>query len=496
MATPADEASPYEVLNQGRELTTDRSDFEERAKEENEALEELRQLVHKKVTWGNMKPEICESKKALELQINNTLRRLTDAAGNALDMGTAAKQELDLHRSHGINKASAGIQKFATNLAKVLTEYSGIAEVVEKAGGLYGTAGYSALSCLLVIAVNKSKYDSLITDQLEYMHAFFPKINLLAEIYKPDQKIAELVIDVHHEIILFARDAAEYFLKRSRRFRMSLRAENRAIDERVEGIRKSLKEINEWCMVFLQRSVAELAQQHRDARKEHDKLLNELVALEHRKQKKQELVELSKFREQIDHPFECSNCNLKRIHGQLQSTFKHHPGSIKALVKFSRMTLDVLKEKECYQLWEKGPSTKLLLLGGKTDPESRSRRNGLYQMAEQDPALLEQDFFQLPNVKWQPEEDEDMKSLINFTRECVKIASKKKPVMWIFDRVDICKQHPSEILTFLKNVANCDCNLKIITIWDTTSPSVKGYCEHFIQYTDLAAGNVGLDQKR
>ena len=55
---------------------------------------------------------------------------------------------------------------------------------------------------------------------------------------------------------------------------MSLRAENRAIDERVEGIRKSLKEINEWCMVFLQRSVAELAQQHRDARKEHDKLLN------------------------------------------------------------------------------------------------------------------------------------------------------------------------------------------------------------------------------
>ena len=144
-------------MNQGRELTTDRSDFEERAKEENEALEELRQLVHKKVTWGNMKPEICESKKALELQINNTLRRLTDAAGNALDMGTAAKQELDLHRSHGINKASAGIQKFATNLAKVLTEYSGIAEVVEKAGGLYGTAGYSALSCLLVVSTPTTK---------------------------------------------------------------------------------------------------------------------------------------------------------------------------------------------------------------------------------------------------------------------------------------------------------------------------------------------------
>ena len=48
------------------------------------------------------------------------------------------------------------------------------------------------------------------------MHNFFPRINLLAEIYKPDKKIAELVVDVHYNMVFFARDAAFYFVKKSR----------------------------------------------------------------------------------------------------------------------------------------------------------------------------------------------------------------------------------------------------------------------------------------
>ncbi len=65
--------------------------------------------------------------------------------------------------------------------------------------------------------MNKSKSDDMITTQLEAMYNFFPRINLLAEIYEPDKVIAGHVVDVHRNIVFFAKDASLYFLKKSRK---------------------------------------------------------------------------------------------------------------------------------------------------------------------------------------------------------------------------------------------------------------------------------------
>jgi hypothetical protein len=55
----------------------------------------------------------------------------------------------------------------------------------------------------------------MISKSLEHMHNFFPRINLLAEIYELDKIIAGYVVNVHRNMVFFARDASLYFVKKS-----------------------------------------------------------------------------------------------------------------------------------------------------------------------------------------------------------------------------------------------------------------------------------------
>ena len=64
------------------------------------------------------------------------------------------------------------------------------------------------------VAVNKSKNDDFITTELERMANYFPRTNLLDEIY-PNAKVTRFVLEIHSGVIGFSRKAAEYFLHRS-----------------------------------------------------------------------------------------------------------------------------------------------------------------------------------------------------------------------------------------------------------------------------------------
>lgn len=65
------------------------------------------------------------------------------------------------------------------------------------------------------VAVNKSRYDERISKQMEEMYNFFPRVDVLAKVYEPEKNIAQYIVTMHRNIVLFAVDAAEYFSKKS-----------------------------------------------------------------------------------------------------------------------------------------------------------------------------------------------------------------------------------------------------------------------------------------
>ncbi len=62
--------------------------------------------------------------------------------------------------------------------------------------------------------MHKIRNDDFITTQLESVVDCFPRINLLAEVY-PGEEVERRVLEVHSEVIFFARDATDYFLHSS-----------------------------------------------------------------------------------------------------------------------------------------------------------------------------------------------------------------------------------------------------------------------------------------
>lgn len=125
----------------------------ERAEEANVGTEELKRLVSRELPSQKFNVQICDTKETFELQLSaNAPKEVSQAAYAALTDGIASKEAWTERRSHGVHKVGAHIQNFATNLAKFVEAYSGIVEVVKSAGGPYGSAGYSALSCLLAVS--------------------------------------------------------------------------------------------------------------------------------------------------------------------------------------------------------------------------------------------------------------------------------------------------------------------------------------------------------
>ena len=97
---------------------------------------------------------ICKDRKSLESQLMRYgAEDIHSVAEATLEQGLYAKTKWQAGRSQGSGKVLAGVQKFATNLARVVQAYSGIFDLLQDATGPYGTAGYAAMSCLFAVSL-------------------------------------------------------------------------------------------------------------------------------------------------------------------------------------------------------------------------------------------------------------------------------------------------------------------------------------------------------
>ena len=188
------------------------------------AIEELKQLAHDSLGDFDLNQYMQVNKDGL-------LEQLTTVKLNG---ALSAKADWADRRKHGVGKFGATAQSFATSLSDFLGVFSGIVDAVKNAGGPYGSAGYQAISLLLIVcygclitkrittggaycfqvAVNKSKNDDFITKELEKMTSMFPRIGLYDDIYSND-KIKRYMLVIQASVIMFSKEATRYFLSAS-----------------------------------------------------------------------------------------------------------------------------------------------------------------------------------------------------------------------------------------------------------------------------------------
>jgi hypothetical protein len=249
-------------------------------------------------------------------------------------------------------------------------------------------------------------------------------------------------------------------------------------------------------------------------------------------------------------------CPDRGLHGDLEKcsdnirrVFFHKAGSPKARANYTRMTLEKLKDEDCYQRWDTNAITKLLLVGGTTIPESRSGPNGsssyswlspaavdmastlrkgnnrvafftchpdtvtqsktslaeviadtLFQIARCDPPMLRGEFFRHSSTNllevWKSQDD--VEEMVQFAQRMFIIASAQHRLYLIIDRLDYCDSKPVNILKCLTSIiAPPSCNVKIFATWNTVDASIEKDCEYFIEVSKNAAtGKMKFNQAK
>ncbi|KAL8920303.1 MAG: hypothetical protein Q9172_004562 [Xanthocarpia lactea] len=154
-----------------------------------------------------------------DIQQNKSLKRSSDSSVNNFSeleqMVQEAKGATENVKGDWMkkrSKTSKYTQKFATKFSGFLESYSGIVEVVRGADQQYGGLAYSTLSLFLIVAVNKSRHESVIEETMDNVHSSLPRMRAFKEIY-PTKELEDLVAKVYIEVMQFLRQSIKYYCR-------------------------------------------------------------------------------------------------------------------------------------------------------------------------------------------------------------------------------------------------------------------------------------------
>jgi hypothetical protein len=196
-----------------------------------------------------------KTKEALQQEVDSYIEpdyhTLRQEASAAIGGATWAHRDHENKHLRGYGKVGRKAQKFVTSFAKFLDAYSGVVEVVKKAGGPYGDVAYECLSIFFVIVVNKDNNDQRMAELLERMAKSFPHMDVYMEVY-PTRPITTAVVEVYKHIIEFSRTVSRYFMRRRTRYWSAIgRPPALGIDPILASVHGSLAGLSAEAMVLL-----------------------------------------------------------------------------------------------------------------------------------------------------------------------------------------------------------------------------------------------------
>jgi hypothetical protein len=174
----------------------------------------------------------------------------------------AGRQLSSFHkaRTSGMMKVSYRAQEFAQTFSDFLDAFSGVVCLVRTAGAPYGEAAYETMSLLLSVIINKSTNDRLFGDLIRDLTIAFPRVEVLMSVY-PSSNLQKFVAIAYVDVIMFAREAAEYFTNLKKRIiKAIISPASTGIELKASTIKGRLAEVNNEAMILLHQRNREISQ--------------------------------------------------------------------------------------------------------------------------------------------------------------------------------------------------------------------------------------------
>lgn len=264
-ATPQQLSIKYVMYTSRKNSLTNCREILEQADGQAKALEQRTQAsIKAKHTYT----DLCQNDDELRVWLAQWSITQDDVV-RQIYSASEQRAQLDASRSKGVHRVAASTQRFLGQIGELSAGYSDLVEAVGGVAGPYGqaaNAGFRALSCLFLAATNKTGNEALVTDRLEEINRFFPRINKMRAIYKDDTRIGVLVALIHLDVVRFADKAARYFSKRWRRALDLLIPPAFKTDTTYDSMKTRLIELRAWANVNLHENSAKIHEEVVSAR--------------------------------------------------------------------------------------------------------------------------------------------------------------------------------------------------------------------------------------
>lgn len=252
--------------------------------------------------------------------LSTEIRKLQAEANQGIEESNSMRHALDIRRGQGqVSKAANGLQRFLSCFFEFLNAYSGIVECVKAADSQFGGLAYGTLAIFLKMAVGKQNLEDHLENEIEHLTRYFPRLTTWKDIYPSNElKTEGHIAHVYTEIILFSREAIEYYcLPTWRRLAAGSRP-NAPIEKRIQDIRERLAEIRTDCEVLMHKRIHTLSSDIQrlktllEKQEEHDDAkslfaLSQVIGLsEDRPDKPQELGSYEALLRSVFEPYNAS----------------------------------------------------------------------------------------------------------------------------------------------------------------------------------------------
>ncbi|KAL9023119.1 MAG: hypothetical protein Q9180_008380, partial [Flavoplaca navasiana] len=337
--------------------------------------------------------EVQTSQEGLLQEIDSvvTLPELRDQAHLALNNTHHVSAQWQEKGLHGVRKISRLGQEFATNFAGFVRVYAGFVDLARQAGGPYADVAYGTLSLFFMVAVQKSENDERFIGTMKELQNEFPRIEMVDNLYS-HASVKDRVSQVYSQVIVFAREATKYFLAHrwGRMMKAIVSPAPLGIDKVIEGLHRSLAEVNAQIGILLHERVLEIKVTNQELVSKNQELVLEVRDLktqvtslrddEAQKTMHKDNERLMNLRhilggdpEEHREPRFCKE-NLKHT---FPDALEEHDVRKGFSANYEQMTRELLCSDSTYRAWMEYPNSSLLILAGSTESGGRAPQSWL-----------------------------------------------------------------------------------------------------------------------
>lgn len=268
--------SPKELFNKVNDLNNDRQVW---------ATEQLQKAHGNSQRYSFV---YQTSKRDVNDEVDRERNLADDEATLALQVADISLRAWSSDRqSSKKGRASQAFQESMVVFANFLENFSGIVEIVRAADDQYGGLAYGTLSVFLGVFVRKTQREERLIEGFEELSYAFPRLQTLrslgrshesrtSEEHETIRQLERLLTETFVLVIVFAREATQYYGSRTRRLKDTL------VPERIKSatliqIRGHLEKVRDQCDTLMLTHISSLQRKVDDMRLQLDLITTEVV---------------------------------------------------------------------------------------------------------------------------------------------------------------------------------------------------------------------------